>query len=280
MTTTELSIPGASCLMWTDGPQWEGRAAGTIGRLAIEYPEAGRKLVTMACEQLAQAGCAGVLAPMEGDTWHPYRVVLESDGSPPFLLEPTSGAHDHSTLKACGFDVLEEYVSARAAVPVAGSAEPAVPGIAISAWDGRGAAQLVGQLHAYAAGSFADKLFFKPLDEAGFRAMYEPLIAMLDPRLVLFAHDAHGNLVGFLFGLPDLAQGERPTQAILKTYASTVRGVGRQLAWQFHERARDMGFTHVVHALMHSANRSRGSSGLFGGTEFRRYGILGKRLGG
>lgn len=280
MTTHDLSVPGASCTIWTEGPQWQGGVTGTIGRLVIEDAASGKALLAQACRKLAEAGCEAVLAPMDGDTWHAYRAVIESDGSPPFLLEPTSSPHDLSVLRESGFDVLEEYVSARMPVPPAGSQEPVVEGVTVSAWDGTGASHLVGQLHAYAAGSFADKLFFKPLDEPGFRALYEPLIAMLDPRMVLFAHDAQGRLAGFLFGLPDMAQGAQPTQAILKTYASTRHGAGRLLAWHFHERAREMGFTHVVHALMHSANRSRGSSSLFGGTEFRRYGILGKRLPG
>lgn len=278
MTMREISVPGASCTIWLDGPRWQGSVTGTIGRLGITDAAAGRKLVQRACNELAEAGCETVLAPMDGDTWHSYRVVVESDGSPPFLLEPFGGPHDLAVLRGAGFDVLEEYVSARAPVPLAGSREPVVDGVTVSAWDGTGAAQLVGQLHAYAAESFADKLFFKQLNEDGFRALYEPLMGMLNPRMVLFAYDAQGEFVGFLFGLPDLAQGQHPKQAILKTYASTMHGVGRLLAWRFHELAREMGFTHVVHALMHTANRSRDSSGLFGGTVFRRYGIFGKQL--
>lgn len=60
-----------------------------------------------------------------------------------------------------------------------------MPGIRITPWDGQGASQLMGQLHAYTAGSFADKLFLKPLDEGAFRALYKPILAMLDPRIVL-----------------------------------------------------------------------------------------------
>ena len=98
------------------------------------------------------------------------------------------------------------------------------------------------------------------------------------PRLVLFAHDNSGRLIGFLLGLPDLAQGARPTQVILKTYAATKAGAGYLLAWHFHERARELGYTHVIHALMHSANSSRKSSRRFAGVDFRRYAIMGKLL--
>ena len=276
--TIGLALDGASCTLWPEGPLWNGASAATIGNFRADDAEAGAEVLALACGELRKLGCTAALAPMNGDTWHSYRVVVESDGSPPFALEPVSGPHDLAALRLAGFNVIEEYVSARAQVPAAGSPPPAIPGITVTPWDGTGAAALLGQIHAYAADSFADKLFFKPLDEPGFRELYEPLLAMLDPRLVLFAHDRAGRLIGFLFGLPDLAQGARRTQAIVKTYAATKAGAGYLLAWHFHERARELGYTHVVHALMHSANNSRKSSHRFAGVDFRRYAIMGKRL--
>jgi hypothetical protein len=280
MTERVLEIEGAGCTLWPDGPAWGDAPAATIGRLNFASAAAGAALLDQACTVLAADGARAVLAPMEGDTWHAYRVVTESDGSPPFAMEPVSGAHDLAALTAAGFTPLEHYASSRAAVPPPGTPCPAVPGVTVTAWDGQGAAQLLDQLHALAGGSFADKLFFKPLDRAGFLALYQPLLGMIDPRLVLFARDAEGRLAGFLFGLPDLLQGPRPRQAILKTYASMQRGVGHLLAWHFHERARELGYGHVVHALMHSANVSLTRSGQHQGDVFRRYAIFGKRLAG
>lgn len=278
MTTQDFSVPGASCTIWHDGPIWQGTPAATIGRLQIGNPQAGTALLERVMAALADAGHTAVLAPMDGDTWHNYRAVIGSDGSAPFALEPVSGPHDLAVLRAARFVVAEEYASARAPVPAPGSHSPDVPGVTVTAWDGTGRDQLIAQLHAYAAGSFSDKLFFKPMDKAGFRALYNPLLAQLDPRLVFFAHETGGGLAGFLFGYPDFAQGQQPAQAILKTYAATRKGVGRLLAWHFHETARELGYTHVVHALMHSANSSLKSSGLFDGSVFRRYGVLVKQL--
>jgi hypothetical protein len=101
---------------------------------------------------------------------------------------------------------------------------------------------------------------------------------LLDPDLVLFAEDAAGEPVGFLFGVPDFAQGPQPTQAILKTYASLTPGVGRALADAFHARAHAKGFTHVVHALMREDNVSLQHSAALGATVFRRYGLWGLEL--
>jgi hypothetical protein len=280
MSDFELSIDGASCRVWPDGPAWEGAPAAAIGKLQFDSPEAGAGLLNRACERLRAAGRHLMLAPMDGDTWRAYRAVTRSDGSPPFALEPTSGPHDVAALRAAGFETVTDYVSARAPVPPPGGAAPDVPGVAVQAWDGQGAEALLERLFALAGGSFADKLFFKPIEREDFLALYRPMLAAVDPRLVLFAFDCHGDLAGFLFGLPDWNQGTRPDTAILKTYASRRGGVGHLLAHAFHERARDLGHTHVIHALMHVDNVSLERSAMHGGTVFRRYSLFGRRAPG
>lgn len=273
MSDFELSIPGARCRVWPNGPDWEGQPAAAIGAFAIEDAEAGKALLVQA---LARLGARAVLAPMDGDTWHRYRAVTDSDGSPPFTLEPTSSPAEVAVLEAMGFVPVTEYVSSRAPVPEAEPA-PKVPGVVVREWDGQGAEVLLERLYALSGASFADKLFFKAISRDEFLALYQPLLGRIDPRLVLFAFGEKGEMVGFLFGLPDLLQGTKPDTAILKTYASRRSGVGHLLAHEFHERARELGYTHVVHALMHVDNISLERSAMHGGTVFRRYTLFGRR---
>jgi hypothetical protein len=273
----ELSIGGARCRVWPDGPDWGGAPAAAIGKLEFDSAQAGAALLNLACGKLREAGRSAVLAPMDGDTWHAYRAVTQSDGSPPFALEPTSGLGDVAALQAAGFEPVTAYVSARAPVPQPGGGGPHAPGLTVRAWDGQGADALLDRLFALAGGSFSDKLFFKPIGREDFLALYRPLLAAVDPRLVLFAFDAGGDLAGFLFGLPDWAQGNAPDTAILKTYASRRGGAGHLLAHAFHERARDLGYSHVIHALMHVDNVSLERSAMHGGTIFRRYSLFGRR---
>ncbi|KQN90119.1 hypothetical protein ASE95_15600 [Sphingomonas sp. Leaf231] len=269
-----LTIPSARCRIWRDGPAWNGTPAAAIGELAFDTAGAGAALLTLAFEHLRAEGHAAVLAPMNGDTWHAYRAVVESDGSAAFPLEPVSGTDDVAALVAAGFDPVADYVSSRAPVPAAAEPEPAVPGVSVRAWDGTGADALLDRLFALAGGSFADKLFFRAIDRDAFLALYRPLLAAVDPRLVLFAFDATGDLAGFLFGLPDPVSGT----AILKTYAGLRPGVGHLLAHRFHQEARRMGFAHVVHALMHVDNVSLRRSAQHQGVVFRRYSLFGRRL--
>ena len=66
---------------------------------------------------------------------------------------------------------------------------------------------------------------------------------------------------------------------ILKTYASARRGVGHLLADTLHRRARALGYSDVIHALMHVDNISRERSSRHQAHTFRRYALLGRRLG-
>lgn len=267
-----LGIPGASCRIRIDGPTWRGAVAGTIGQLSIDDPQAGREILDIAVGMLKEAGRDIVLAPMDGDTWRAYRAVVESDGSPRFPLEPWSGPHDVQALEAAGFGIVGRYASSRAPIPEATDAAPAVEGVTIRSWDGTDAEGLLGRLFAMASSSFAEKDFYKDITRDEFLALYRPLLSSIDPRMVLFAFDTAGGLVGFLFGYPDPSSGA----AVLKTYAATIRGVGRMLAQRFHDDAREMGRSSVVHALMHVDNVSLDRSAAHHGETFRRYAIYAK----
>ena len=117
-----------------------------------------------------------------------------------------------------------------------------------------------------------------PIALEPFLESYRPVLKAIDPDLVLLAEDFAGNLKAFLFALPDYAEGPKPYAVILKTYASEVKGGGSMLANAFHERARERGFTNVIHALMHESNLSAQHSGNTGGKVFRRYALWGGAL--
>jgi hypothetical protein len=262
-----IHINGSSCRIRSDGPTWEGRTVGTIGEMNILDGETGRDLIAAAVRVLRAAGRDVVLAPMDGDTWHAYRAVVQTDGSARFPMEPWSGPHDVASLRECGFETVGRYASSRAPLPDDDADAPTVPGVRIVAWDGADAAGLLDRLYAMASTSFSEKSFYKDVSKDEFLALYSPLLGSIDPRLVLFALDATGTMVGFLFGYPDPSTGA----AVLKTYAGAQRGVGRMLADRFHQDARRMGRTSVVHALMHEDNVSLERSASHDGTVFRRY---------
>lgn len=273
--TIELAVEGARGVLYIDAPSWESLPTATLGGFVCDSEAGGVALIELAKQRAGAHGCAALIGPMDGDTWRRYRLVAESDGSPPFLLEPTSGPHDLAAFRTAGLAPISEYVSSRASLEVAianGAAAPA--DVTITPWDGADVESLIARMFDMSLAAFARNRFYKPIGREAFVALYQPILPFIDPRFVLFAHDSGGRLVGFLFGYPD---GQRRT-VVLKTYASARPGAGRALADRFHRDARALGFEDVIHALMHVDNVSRSRSALHGGVIFRRYALMGARL--
>jgi hypothetical protein len=278
--TEELKTPGASAMLYRDSPSHEGRKTAAIGKFACDSAAQGRKLLEDAITLLRSEGYEAVIGPMDGDTWHSYRLVSESDGAPPFLLEPVSKPHDQEAFTAAGFVPISEYASARTALSPAllCQAPFSLPGLAVTAWDGKNAEGLIAPLYELSATAFSKNPFYKPLDLAGFRTLYEPVIPRIDPRHVMFARDDAGRLSGFIFSIPNWLEGQKPKTLIIKTYATTVRGGGRMLLDLAHHKAAELGFTQAIHALMHNDNVSRNASAKHGGRIFRKYVLMGRSL--
>jgi hypothetical protein len=280
ITPERRSIDGATCTVWRDAPAWNGRRTAAVGAFSCPSAAAGSALLRDIAGRLREEGFAAVIGPMDGDTWHKYRVVSESDGSAPYFLEPVSGPHDLSAFLGVGFSAISSYVSARTTLDEAiGAPAPVVEGITIAAWDGQDAGRLIGGLFDLSRQAFAGNAFYKPIGRDAFLALYQPILPAIDPRLVFFAHAPGGGLAGFLFAIPDRLQGPKPATGIIKTYASGVRGVGHMLLDRCHRTMRDMGQTEAIHALMHVDNRSRDRSARHHGRVFRRYDLMGLELG-
>ncbi len=270
-----FAVGGASCRLHAEAPSWDGRRTAAIGSLAIPDAASGAAMLRQAAARLAARGAQAVLAPMDGDTWHAYRVVTGTDGSPPFPMEPTSGPHDLAALTEAGFATVARYVSTRVPADAPGPATPPMPGIAIEAWDGRDAEAMLRAILALSLRAFARNAFYRPIGEEAFLAMYRPLVARLDPGLVLLARGAAGRLVGFLLAFPD---GGDPPRLVMKTFASLRFGAGALLLAEIRRRARARGYAGLIHALMHEENRSVALSRAEGGVVFRRYALMGLRL--
>jgi len=280
MTTEVLKTDDGQLTIWFNGPSWEGhQTVATVGKCKFQSVEAGQRLLAQAADMAQAKGATALIGPMEGDTWHAYRLVLERGDTPPFMMEPSSADHDQAAFAAAGFDVISSYFSA--SVPMS-ELPGAVPGdtdkFTIETWDGTDPDGLFAQVHALSCAAFADNPFYKHIALDDFLAMYRPVVPLLKPELILFARDNAGDLKGFLFGIPNYAEGPKPSSVILKTYASLTKGAGHWLSYQFYVNAKAMGFSSVIHALMHDDNLSAVRSGLNGAEVFRRYALMGRAL--
>lgn len=274
-----ISLDGASARIYRRSPDLDGLRAMAVGGVKFASAEAGTLLLGQVVEMARDEKFEALLGPLDGDTWHTYRAVIESDGSAPFLMEPMSGLHDLAAFDKAGFAPVSRYLSATARLEDTLGEKPAeVPGVTITAWDGQDGDKLIRHLFDMSADSFAQNRFFTPITFESFLELYRPVMPLIDPRHVLFAHDENGDLKGFLFGTPDLQASIGKQSAILKTYASGMRGVGHLLADTYHRRALDLGFERVIHALIHEDNTSRRRSEMHNARVFRRYALMGRKV--
>ena len=272
----------ARATIYRSAASWGSQKTAAVGKFQCESAEAGATLLAEISEVLRTEGYGALIGPMEGDTWHSYRLVSESDGTAPFLMEPTSGPHDRAAFQAAGFEDIAHYFSARVPVETAlGNAPEPLEDVLIETWDGEDPEAHFSDVHALSTTAFAQNLFYAPISRAAFLEMYMPFVPLLKRDLILMARDAgNGDLLGFLFGIPNYAEGPQPESVILKTYASLRPGVGHRLSHAFHQAAQAMSFKTVLHALIHDDNTSARRSRQHGADVFRRYALMGRRLDG
>ncbi|WP_424944572.1 hypothetical protein [Aliiroseovarius crassostreae] len=279
MTQQCFRADGAKITAYLDGPEWDGRPTATVGAFVCKTKEGGKDVLRQAIGFIRDNGIGHVIGPMDGDTWHSYRFVTQTDESPPFLLEPSNTPDALEVFKDAGFSEISSYFSAR--VPLkqtARTAPPATADFKIEQWDGTDPERLFGQVFELSSQAFSKNAFYKPITREAFLAMYMPIVPMLRRELVLFARRPDQTLAGFLFGTPNYAEGPKPGSVILKTYASLMKGAGQHLAYTFHKTAASAGFDTAIHALIHDDNLSALRSASEGADVFRRYGLFGLKL--
>jgi GNAT superfamily N-acetyltransferase len=188
-----------------------GRPYGVIGLFeALDRPAAAVELLRAAVGRLREEGAGEVVGPMDGDTWHRYRLNVGPHDEPPFLMEPYNPAYYPEHWRAAGFEVLEEYYSKRVD-DLAGAAEqlaPALDGALAAGYrleplrPDRFDAEL-GRLHRLSRRIFAGNFLYTDISERRFVALYAGSRRLVDPELVRFAVAPDGTDAGFLFALPD-----------------------------------------------------------------------------
>ncbi|MGY6703877.1 hypothetical protein [Roseinatronobacter sp.] len=279
MTSETLKTDGASLTLHLNGPDWDGMRAATLGNVSFKTPQAGTGLLQQALARVLDAGFDRVLGPMAGDTWHSYRFVSESDGTPAFLMEPANRPHEPVIFAAAGFQPVARYFSARMPLDIYDPAPlPAPAGFTVESWDGTDPDAMLRQVFALSSVAFSSNAFYTPITGSAFVDMYKPVMPMLQPALIFFARRQDGTLAGFLFAIPNYAEGPDTKTVILKTYASLIPGAGRHMVHACHAAARALGYQTMIHALIHDDNRSAARSRQEGGQVFRRYELLGLRL--
>ncbi len=285
--------PAARCsLWWTQVPTLPGEKLGLIGHYAARDAVAAGPLLAQAVRRLADVGCSRAVAPIDGNTWRRYRLLTDRGGEPAFFLEPDNPDDWPEHFTAAGFGPFAEYYSyrnddltQRDPRTAETAARLTARGITIRHLDPSRFLDELRAIYDISVASFPQNFLYTPIGEDDFLAMYRGLEPLLRPELVLFA-EAAGVPAGYLFALPDLAQGQRgqPVDTMIaKTLAVRPEfgglGLGGWLLEQGHLVGRTLGFRRCIHALMHADNRSRKISS-HSARAIRRYTLYSRPLDG
>ncbi len=275
----------ATASLWLDAPPSpDGTPCAFVGHFASVSPDESADLLTALAQEAKSAGKRRVLAPIDGSTWRAYRCVVESNGRPPFFLEPQTPDGLEAHFVAAGFARAESYASLELEdlSPFAAAEDDykdrlAAAGIAVRDFDMQCFETDLVKLHALSLSAFAENPYYAPLDFEPFAGMYRPAVFLFEAGLALIAE--RGNeAVGFIFAYRD---GLDKSVTVLKTIAvaPAVRetGLASHLTRAVLRRAADLKCKSAIFALMHEKNKSFAWA-IRHGRIFRRYALMAKDL--
>ncbi|MBX3373205.1 MAG: GNAT family N-acetyltransferase [Phycisphaeraceae bacterium] len=282
----------ACCSLWPGRAALpDGRVPALVGHYEALSDEAGLSVLAGAADWCARQGRDLCVGPMDGSTWRRYRFVTGGSAEPAFFMEPANPPAYPQQWTRAGFGPMARYESRVRRTDGPDDADTDADlarlhamGISIRPIDLERFDEELRAVHALSNRAFAENLLATPIDADGFCAMYAPLRTAIRPEFVLIA-EQDGRPVGFLFGLPDLAQHQRgvPVDTVLaKSIAVADEARGRRLGSALLEllrrRARDAGFPRIVYALMHEDNRSLAIVG-HRSRPLREYALFGRSCG-
>jgi len=275
-------------LWWKEVPQVPGQRLGCIGHFAASDTESGTGILHAAMDVLKIHSCTMAVGPMNGNTWRSYRLVTDPGTEPPYFMEPENPAFWPDIFLSSGFSCLAEYSSSM--VRDLTRSDPRFPralerltqqGIHIRNLENF--EEDLRKIYEVSVIGFTKNFLYTPLPEEAFLAQYLPYREKIRPEFVFLAEQG-GKPVGYLFAIPNYAEalrGERIETLIGKTLAilpgRAFAGLGVVLVEMLHRRARQAGYSQVIHALQNEANQVRNLSSAFGDI-IRKYSLFSRLL--
>ncbi len=213
-----------------------------------------------------------LLAPMNFDTWHSYRLRTMGFDEPTFFMEPYNPSYYSTLFADLGFTPASHYItktvyelSPLLAFWESYRNDMLSRGYSVRSFNIGAVTQEMSLIYRLSLSIFRENLFFTDISEAEFRALYAGAAGNLDPALFLFLLDPCGKPAGLCFSLAD---HRRSGTVNLKTFGILPQfrneGVGAGFAYEMYSRFQVQGFARVNHCLMSAGNRADNFDGGLG----------------
>jgi hypothetical protein len=266
----------------------QDRPVGLIGffEALAWYDAAVKDLFREGIAWLRRAGAGDIVGPMDGDTWHRYRLNAGPFDEPPFLSEPYNPPYYEALWTAAGFVPLERYYSKRVAPAAVVTfleekrRAALAAGYRLRSLEPKRFRDELRTIYELSRQIFSRNFLYTEIPEDEFYELYAGARGLIDPDLVLFAQAPSGEDVGFLFAYPDrfgavaAMRGKRGLLARLRFLrhrheADAVNfktlgvlpdhrraGVAAALFHEGHRRAVEHGYLFANHCLFREGNPS------------------------
>lgn len=234
---------------------------GYIGCFEMTDKTSGREQLERYAAELINAGYKRIVAPIDGDTWHTYRLVSWSDGTPFFPLEPRNPIWVNEVYLSAGFKPLKKYRSDVFAIDCIAQQT--------------GTAQIRGFrkedlacLHKLSVKGFRDNFLYSDISFNEFSALYAPILPLADGALAVIA-EVDDIPAGFVFSFIHQNVLILKTIAVLPEYRRM--GIGSQMVESVLSAAKDKGFNTAVAALIADDNASHNLISRYESRKIREY---------
>ncbi|MBS2008630.1 MAG: hypothetical protein JST01_16400 [Cyanobacteria bacterium SZAS TMP-1] len=266
-------------------PGGKGWQLGYIGNLKADKDatEVDRTaLLVAAKKRLFELGAQKVIGPIDGDTWHRYRLPL-SDPSNLTFVEPSYPGFTAADFYSADMPIMATYHSSiindlPQAVRRAGeisteqlSGDVHIRHLNLSDYDNE-----MALLYAFSTSAFCKNFLYSDISPSDFNALYQPLKSLIREELVLIAQSERSReVLAVMLALPDPVN---KSLVIAKTIARSVtapRATGRFLFHTLLERCLHLGYSSVLCALIKDSNISAALPAQLGGKQLNRFALFG-----
>jgi len=270
--------------LYMPGIKHQDLVLGYIGNLSSSsHCSASERIafIVAAKEHLFALGAQKVIGPINGDTWHRYRLPL-TDESQLTFLEPSYPHFVASDFIAAGMNVTATYHSSliedlsialaqTAKLPAVEIAEDLrIRNLDLSDFDNE-----MECLHNFSQDAFKSNFLYSDIDLQSFNALYQPLKGLLREDLVLIAESSRSDeILGVVLAVPDT---KNKSMVIVKTLARSTfapRGTGRCLFHSVLERGLALGYNSALCALIKDNNFSAFLPEQIGGTVQSKFALF------
>jgi len=280
------NTPVACCAAQT---QTANPNIGTIGFFeSINHPPTAKVLLGHAVALLRSAGAQRIIGPMNGDTWHAYRINAGPFEAAPFLKEPWNPPYYSALWEKAGFVRLESYGSFIVDDPALAASNQlkyyrrcVQHGYTFVPITGSNYTSILQTLHALSTVIFSNNLFYTPIGYESFANLYATARPLLRHGLSWLSFLPNGSPAGYVFAYPDYADAvramrgrsdvfakirfllgrHRATRTCIKTLGVIPEARGSGLAMALTHLAfansANLGYRQCLMCLMHSANASQ-----------------------